>query len=120
MIRRLYQAEVWVAQDGRELPLTAMTPEHRRNLLAFLRRNAARLKLSAEWDLALGPQPSGDAASDCFDSMCDQIARTPAAEWLEEQPLVGRLRELVEADAPSRRRRALAMPVPAGAIGRRA
>jgi hypothetical protein len=119
LVRRLHQGEMWVAQDGRALPLVDMDPDHRRNLLAWLRRNAKRLKWSEEMSLCLGPQPSGDAASDCFDAMLDRLAATPAAEWIEDLPLVARLRELVDADAPARRRRALAMPVPAGAIGRR-
>jgi hypothetical protein len=119
VINCLYQAEVWTTKDGREIALGDMTPEHRRNLLAWIRRRAEQLKWSAELRICAGPGPSGDAASDCFDAIFDEMLRTPAAEWIEEQPLVARLRELVDADAPARRRRALAMPVPAGAIGRR-
>lgn len=112
----LYQDERWTTRDGKTLALEDMTPEHRRNLLAMLRRRADSYKLSAQMSLAYGMQPSGDAACDAFDAMCDEIGRTPAAQWLEELPLVERLRELVGADAPGRRRRALAMPVPAGLI----
>lgn len=115
----LYQDEVWITKDGHTLRLVDMTPEHRQNLLAWIRRNSSRLKLSAELSLCTGPEPSGDAASDCFDSMFDEVLRTPAAQWIEEQPLVVRLRELVAADVPQRRRRALVMPVPAGALGGR-
>ena len=93
-----------------------MDLDHRRNLLAWLRSNASRLKDREYFSLCLGPQPSGDGATDCFDAMLAEIEHTPATEWLEQQTLVETLRELVESDAPVRRRRALAMPMPAGLI----
>jgi hypothetical protein len=65
-----------------------MDHEHRLALLAFLRRNAGRYKLRADWAMASGPQPSGDMACDAFERECDQLWGTPAAEWIEDQPLV--------------------------------
>jgi hypothetical protein len=65
-----------------------MDHEHRLALLAFLRRNAARYKLHADWAMASGPQPSGDAACDAFEAACDQLWGTPDDEWIEGRPLV--------------------------------
>lgn len=65
-----------------------MHHEHRLALLAFLRRNAARYKLRADWAMASGPQPSGDAACDAFEDACDQLWGTPDDDWIEDQPLV--------------------------------
>jgi hypothetical protein len=65
-----------------------MGHEHRLALLAFLRRNAPRYKLRADWAMASGPHPSGDMACDAFDDACDELWGTPDAEWIEDQPLV--------------------------------
>jgi hypothetical protein len=118
MIRLLHQAEAWT-KDGRAVRLEDLTPEHRRNLLAWLRRRAEGLKFSADLALCSVGGPNGDAACDAFEDACDRQFAEPASVWLEGTDLVTRLRELVDADAPHRRRVALAMPVPAGAIRRR-
>jgi hypothetical protein len=68
--------------------LEDMTHDHRLALLAFLRRNAPRYKMRADWAMTSGPQPSGDAACDAFEAACDQQWETSAAEWIEDQPLV--------------------------------
>lgn len=65
-----------------------MDHEHRLALLAFLRRNAGRYKLRADWAMASGPQPSGDMACDAFERECAQLWETPAAGWIEDQLLV--------------------------------
>lgn len=71
--------------------LEDMTHDHRLALLAFLRRNAPRYKIRADWAMTSGPQPSGDAACDAFEAACDQQWETSAAEWIEDRPLVAAL-----------------------------
>lgn len=65
-----------------------MDHEHRLALLAFLRRNAPRYKLRADWAMAGGPRPDGDMACDAFEDACNEQWNTPATEWIEDQSLV--------------------------------
>lgn len=123
MHMRLDQDELWRTSDGRELLLEDMDPDHLRNVLAMLVRNAESLKAAAEWAILLGPQPDGDMACDAFDAMSDEVFEATAPRWLNSKPLVIRLRAMVVADeAPvraERARRARSMPIPAGAFRRK-
>lgn len=92
---KLDQGKVWQTADGRTLLLEEMTPRHRRNLLAWLERNATGLKFHYELAFALsGSGPNGEAAQDAFDDAVDGLMRQSDEEWLEDLPLVQRLREL--------------------------
>lgn len=99
MIRNnLHQDQVWITKDGHELRLADMEPRHRRNVLAMLRRNAARLKYEAMFRMAVGPRPRGDAACDAFDDAFAIQLEQLDGEWLERRPLVVELARLVAED----------------------
>lgn len=88
----------WRPKDAEPLRLEEMEPSHRAHLLAFLRRNAARYK-SAEWSfLSSTGGHHGDMAGDMLDSIMDELLETKPQNWIEQQPLVKRLRKLVEKD----------------------
>lgn len=95
----LHQDKEWVTRDGRRLALEEMTPRHRANTLAMLRRSAAVL----EWNDAVtrvlpmaGPD-MGDQAQLAFDQVLDQRGEDPLG-WLETTALVSRLADMVAAD----------------------
>lgn len=94
----LYQDVWWKDATGRRVRLVDMTKRHRRNLLAFLRRNAASIELADGIISLTGPfAPRGDMASDAADHALDQRGEDPVG-WLETTPFVVKLRELVEHD----------------------
>ena len=68
--------------------LEDMTHDHRLALLGFLRRNAPRYKLRADWSYVSVPGPQGDMATLAFEEECSRQWETSAAEWIEDQPLV--------------------------------
>ena len=96
----LEQDTWWRTRGGDSMLVGEMTPTHRANLLDFLRRNAPALH-AAEMDqfmaMASGPMgPSGDMACDAVDREFDGLINMSAETWLKKQPLVIKLRELVE------------------------
>lgn len=93
----LDQAEVWFDRDGVEHRLGDLDLSHKVNILRFLKRRAPRLKFGYELRLATGVQPSGEAATDGFHQMLDQLAEQPTDEWFEQLPLVVELRRQVAA-----------------------
>jgi hypothetical protein len=114
-IRRLLaQDEIWHPKNANPIRLQAMAPSHRRNLLAWLRRRAPRLKESTAWSYLTGPGPSGDMACDAFDRELDELDAQDPQAWLAEQPLVIRLANLIAADRAAALR-AAAGHIPAGA-----
>lgn len=90
----LQQDVIWTAADGVTLHLEEMTPEHRRRLLKWLERHAESLKTQYLWHFFGVTGPSGEAAQDAFESAMDELERQPALDWLNEQPLVKRLRAI--------------------------
>lgn len=79
--------------DGGRVPTVAirledMTHGHRLGLLGFLRQRAEQFKLRKDWHYASVPGPNGEMAQDAFEAECDRQWNTPAAEWIENQPLV--------------------------------
>ena len=78
--------------DGGRVPTVAirledMTHFHRLSLLGFLRQRAEQFKLREDWHYASMPGPNGEMAQDAFETECDRQWNTPAAEWIENQPL---------------------------------
>lgn len=90
----LFQDREWRSGDGRVNRLKDLDPRHRRNLIAWLERRAARLKMAYEFSLATGPQPSGEMACDAFESEQAVLWETGDQEWLNSTPLMIRLRKI--------------------------
>jgi hypothetical protein len=89
----LSQDRVWI-EDGKLIPLKELQPQHRRNLIAYLERNAEKLKWSFELAMLSGLQPSGDMACDAFDSEMEKLERTSGIDWLNGLPLMIELRRI--------------------------
>lgn len=95
----LEQDEMWWPREGPPIRLTDMGPRHRRNTLAMIRRGAAATKFAYEISLLSGPMPDPDSmAADMVDEGLRQLAEQDSAEWIEEQPLVAQLANLVALD----------------------
>jgi len=95
----LEQDRWWVTHDKRKLRVKGMHPKHRANTLAMLRRNAVDYFNVAAFNVMGGVgalEPPDDVVDSWQRSMGNPEA---AAEWLEEQPLVRKLRRLVRRDA---------------------
>ena len=89
----------WVAKDGTVHRLAEMTLSHRRNLLAFLERNAEALKTSEEWALiSTFPEHMSDGVADALDQIQGEMESTPAGKWLRRLPLGKALRKSIKAD----------------------
>lgn len=100
----LAQDQRWKTKDGSVIELTAMTVSHRRNLLAFLRRNAAKLEFRDGMIALTGPMaPRGEMAAE---DLGDYLADRDPDEWLNSTPLVQRLAQLVAADEATETARA--------------
>lgn len=116
-----YQTTVWTTKDGTDIPLTSMTPEHRRNALAMVMRNAALIEsqlTAGELQRLMQPVPTvigedhgvpvlgpsenlmprGEMAQDAFDAMLDERMRNPR-QFVLTLPLVVELVKLVGLDA---------------------
>lgn len=95
----LRQDEWWRPFEKPPVRLVDMTVSHRRNLVAWLERRAFSLHLQESFRnamIAVSPiGPGGDMACDAFDSMSMEHDRKDPREWLDEQPLVQKLRELI-------------------------
>lgn len=82
----------WVPRGAQPIRLVDMEESHRRNLAAFLRRNAAGYK-EREWlhtaALMAGPLgPSGDMAQNAAESELDRLVNVDPLLWLSEKPLL--------------------------------
>jgi hypothetical protein len=94
-IQLLEQDVWWITKDKRAVRIEEMSESHVNNLYAFLLRRADMLKQRYEFNLIRGPQPSGDAACDAFDTGMSELFEQSASEWLLEQPLMKKLGQLV-------------------------
>lgn len=99
----LAQDEWWHPRElAAPIRVATMEPSHQRNLLRFLRRSAPRLPVAhtkRSIELLFGVfAPRGECARDNLERGIEvefsDILDDPAA-WLERQPLVTRLRDLV-------------------------
>lgn len=82
-LEMLFQTRVWVSSAGASQPLAALTPKHRRNLIAWLERNSDAIRDRARsTDLPAG-------------LMASHVKATP---WVAGTPLYRRLTELIAAE----------------------
>jgi hypothetical protein len=100
--RLLEQRTWWRPRDADPIRLVDMEPSHRHHLLGFLRRNAARYKSAAEWNMfgmMSGPMgPSGDMATDAVEGIMDELIDQRPEVWIDQQPLAKRLCKLIKRD----------------------
>lgn len=108
----LEQDKIWITRDGRVLKLEDMELSHRRNVLRILERRA----ISFHWRafmhyfvFPLGGRPNGELSNSVFDRAEDEFLEKKPIVWLREQPLVRRLRTLVDEDDARERRIALTL-----------
>lgn len=96
----LGQDRKWKAKDApAPVLLVDMAASHRRNLLAFLRRNVERIEFAdALAQLAPFHHDVWDDHLDEVSGFADDLAARDPHAWLEGTPLVRRLVELVALD----------------------
>lgn len=89
----------WAPKEGDPVKIADMELSHRRNLLAYLERNAESLKLQAEWSL-LGtfPDDPSDGVADALDGIMGEMEHTTASDWIHAKPLVKALRKSIKKD----------------------
>lgn len=101
--------EVWLTRrDGRLVPVRVddMTPAHRRNLLAYLRRNAD-VMWAHQRQLTASYWQTGVIDDATFAARVAHLDRTAAPVWIEDTALVRRLVALAPPAPPRERRRRL-------------
>lgn len=102
------QDKVWITRDGRVLRLEEMEPTHRRNTLRLLERKKTQLNLIAFWRyFGSVDGPNGEVAQSCFEREMDRFIYQDLDEWFAQQPLICRLRTLVDDDSAREHRLAL-------------
>jgi hypothetical protein len=85
----------WLTGKTHPIRLDEMTPRDRARLLAGLRRNALLFQRQ-ELGLVATLRDSGILTPIEAAARAHALNTTPPGRWLEQQPLVARLRELVE------------------------
>ncbi|MGD9991117.1 hypothetical protein [Pseudonocardia sp.] len=88
----------WLTGKTHPIRLDEMTPRDRARLLAGLRRNALIFQRQ-ELSVVASLRDNGILTADEAAARVHTLNITPAGRWLEQQPLVARLRELVEQPA---------------------
>lgn len=89
----------WVSKDGTAHKIAEMALSHRRNLLAYLQRNADGLKMNEEYALISGfGADLSDGVADALDQIQGEMESTPSGKWLRKLPLVKALRKSIKAD----------------------
>lgn len=87
-INDLYNDTAWTDAAGTTRSLFDMTVSHRKNLRAWLLRNATNLKAAYELSfLSFGSGIQGEMAQDDFDRVFDELLDTDAEEWVRSTPL---------------------------------
>lgn len=99
----LHQPTWWTPRDAEPITLDEMEPSHRRNLLHYLRARAhslvgAHIVESIRIIAGFNGDMAIEMAEHALEAEFEQIVTDPVA-WLEQTPLVARLRELTEATA---------------------
>lgn len=93
----LDQDQIWVTQDGRRMALEVMERSHRRNVLAMLERrvpNLYREWLSEFLDEGVTLEQLAGLGWVSRDPATGRFFPSGGSRWLEDQPLVRRLRAL--------------------------
>lgn len=85
----------WLTGKTHPVRLDEMSPRDRARLLAGLRRNALIFQRQ-ELGLIANLRDSGVLTEHEAAARVHALHATPAGRWLEQQPLVARLRELIE------------------------
>jgi hypothetical protein len=97
LVPTLEQTTWWFGQDGRPYQVADMDVEHLRNLLAYLRRHASRLRDHRRWWESYHTTESEDALRA---RQSRELADRSDADWLRDRPLVRALEaELRRRDA---------------------
>lgn len=90
-MENIVYGEEW---NGR--PLESLTKEHIINIIKSLQDRVDILKRSYEFWLLAAPEPTSEAAMDCYNSGFDETLRQSAEDWLEETELMVNLRKLLK------------------------
>lgn len=89
----------WAPKEGDPVKIADMELSHRRNLLAYLERNAEALKLQADWAMySTFPDSPSDGVADALDGIMDEMDHTTADDWIHARPLVKALRKSIKKD----------------------
>lgn len=80
------QGEWWQPKVGPMVRIATMTDTHRLHLMRWLERRAPSMATLMMWNMASGPQPSGDAACDGFEAEMNFLQDRPV-EWLRTTEL---------------------------------
>lgn len=92
------QNKAWTTQRGETLALEDMTREHRRNLLAYLRRRIDQIRheLLWYWALEVHGHEGGELAHEALECELEFVTRASDDELFDSLPLIKRLRSLQE------------------------
>lgn len=96
LLEVLEQDGVWIDNEGTRHLVGLMTLRHKVNVLRWLEQRVEMIKFMADLQFAcmiaspFGPR--GDAAQDALDAAQMEMLETEPLDWLNEQPLVVRLR----------------------------
>jgi hypothetical protein len=89
----LEQEEMWYGQDGYPYRIAEMETSHVYNVVNFLVRRAKALKERYEWRMAqFAATLGGEMAQDDADRAMRRLIDQAAEDWLENMPLMERLR----------------------------
>lgn len=92
MIRALQDGSYWIDKDQKRVRLNSISKNYARNLINWLEARATIFHDLVCLQMASGPQPRGDAASDSFDFEFNVLNEMDPKEWLNFQPLMIALR----------------------------
>ena len=120
-LTELLQQKKWWYTPAHADPIKVkeMTSTHRANLLRWLERHAAKLQDSACRQLeGLAGMINGEMALDDLEREVDRMESQDSLAWLNDQPLVKRLRMMHDDDERVARRDWVAAGVPAHRVAK--
>lgn len=89
------QTTWWAPKKGEPVKIADMADSHRRNLIAYLERNAEGLKDKAYMSLMLTmPEDPPDGLAAALNGRLSEMEQATGLDWLNRQPLVKKLRKL--------------------------
>lgn len=102
------QGTWWMPKNAPPIKISDMEISHRRNTIAFLERNAAKLKFAYEMNLIHSfPDDPSDGVADALDGIQSELERTTAIDWINGTTLMKSLRK-ADRKATKAARKALA------------